>query len=68
MGEHLGFLRDVQGMVVGGVRNFAQSAETELTGNEERNEKKEQVLETLHTSTHRVMRELGLNRGGNLKT
>ena len=47
---------------------MAKTVEIKITENEERNGKKEQVLETLYNSTHRIMHELGLNREETLKT
>ena len=59
---------DVQGKIVGGVGNLAQAVEIKLTENEQRNGKKEQVLETLHTGPHQIIHELGLNREATLET
>ena len=59
---------DVQGKIVGGVGNLAQAVEIKLTEKGERNEKKEQVLETLYNGTHEIMRELGQNREETLKS
>ena len=48
VGTQLVILRGVQGVIVGGVENLAQSIEAKLTENEERDEKQEQVLGTLY--------------------
>ena len=51
MGQ-LGFLMDVQGVIVRGVGNMANTVENELTENEERNDKQEPAP-TTSTLTYR---------------
>ena len=68
MVAQLDFLRDVRGVIVGGVGNLARTIENKLTGNGERNDKQEQVLETQYTNVQKIMQELGLSREASMKT
>ena len=55
-------LRGAQGVIVGEVGNLEQTVENKLKENEERNDKREQVLETLHTNMQKITLGLGINR------
>ena len=41
---------------------MAQTVENKLTENEERNVKREQILDTLRSNMQKIIQELGLNR------
>ena len=61
IGAQFDSLEDVQGEIVTGVENMAQTVEYKLTENEERNNKIEQVPTSMYTDVQKITHELGQN-------
>ena len=58
-GAQMDHLKDVRGMIVGGVGNLEQTAGAKLAENAERDGRQEQVLDALRNTMQEISGELG---------